>query len=228
MESPFHLIWKFIMARIKTLAATSALAVLALAGAPSMASAAANLIVNGDFSSPAIYPNWALYPSIPGWTSETADQIEVGASPIYGLSCYTGTCQNLEVNATMLGAVTQTVTGLTASDTYNFTWAYGSRPGGGPQQLDVYVNGALKAIDYSNASNYGKWKFNYISLTGLTSAKIEFVSVDAGGLTGYGNEVTAVSLSAVPEPAAWALMLVGFGGLGAMMRRKNSLAAVGA
>jgi hypothetical protein len=32
-------------------------------------------------------------------------------------------------------------------------------------------------------------------------------------------------VTAVPEPASWALMLVGFGGLGALMRRRRQLAA---
>ncbi len=39
-----------------------------------------------------------------------------------------------------------------------------------------------------------------------------------GVLTGTGG--------GVPEPASWALMIVGFGGLGASMRRQRSLAAL--
>ena len=35
----------------------------------------------------------------------------------------------------------------------------------------------------------------------------------------------AFSLTAVPEPASWALMLVGFGGLGAVLRRRRQLTA---
>ncbi|THD58958.1 PEPxxWA-CTERM sorting domain-containing protein [Phenylobacterium sp.] len=34
------------------------------------------------------------------------------------------------------------------------------------------------------------------------------------------------TLPAVPEPSVWALMLVGFGGLGAMLRRRKALAAM--
>ena len=40
------------------------------------------------------------------------------------------------------------------------------------------------------------------------------------GLISY----TLFSPSAVPEPAAWALMLLGFGGLGAVLRRKRAMA----
>jgi hypothetical protein len=35
----------------------------------------------------------------------------------------------------------------------------------------------------------------------------------------------ADAVSAVPEPAGWAMMLVGFGGLGALLRRRRAAAA---
>jgi hypothetical protein len=37
--------------------------------------------------------------------------------------------------------------------------------------------------------------------------------------------VPVANVPGVPEPASWALMLVGFGGMGAMIRRRNRLAA---
>jgi hypothetical protein len=46
-----------------------------------------------------------------------------------------------------------------------------------------------------------------------------------GGLTG---NVASSGGGGVPEPASWALMLVGFGGLGAMMRRRRTMSAVAA
>ena len=35
----------------------------------------------------------------------------------------------------------------------------------------------------------------------------------------------AATVTAVPEPAGWAMMLVGFGGLGALLRRRRAAAA---
>jgi hypothetical protein len=35
----------------------------------------------------------------------------------------------------------------------------------------------------------------------------------------------AAAVAAVPEPASWAMMLVGFGGLGAILRRRRQAAA---
>ena len=42
--------------------------------------------------------------------------------------------------------------------------------------------------------------------------------VPGGPYTGANNPV-----SAVPEPATWAMMLIGFGGIGLAMRRKHAL-----
>ncbi len=49
----------------------------------------------------------------------------------------------------------------------------------------------------------------------------DFVFVTSG--RGFLTETN--SFKSVPEPAAWALMLMGFGGLGAMLRRRRALPA---
>jgi hypothetical protein len=46
----------------------------------------------------------------------------------------------------------------------------------------------------------------------------------AGGVLNTGN--VGATLGGVPEPATWAIMLVGFGGLGAALRRQRRQAAV--
>jgi hypothetical protein len=205
---------------------TVALGAAALAGS----SQAANLIVNGDFSNPNTSGGFVITPSIPGWVNDNNDDLEVGASGIYGLACYTSGCQNLEVNANTFDTVSQLVTGLTVDDTYNLSWAYGGRVSGGPQELNVSFGGVPLTQDSSNG--YAAWSLNsFIVKATATSETLTFASVDTsgeGGRPSYGNELTAVSLIAVPEPAAWALMLVGFGGLGAAMRsrRRMALAAV--
>jgi hypothetical protein len=184
---------------------------------------AVNLIVNGDFSIPNYGGGWGESP-VPGWTNLTDTGVEVGYSPIYGLSCISTGCQNLEVNANTFGTVVQNVTGLTVGDSYNLTWYYGGRPGGGPQQLDVSFGGAQVAID---SGSYGSWTRNSVEITAISSSEVlQFASVNVGGLPSYGNEVTNVALS-VPEPAIWAMMLAGFGGLGlaSFARRRRALVA---
>ena len=67
------------------------------------------------------------------------DEVEVGYSPIYGLSCVNAACQNLEVNGNTFGDDYQTVTGLTVGDTYTLSYLYGGRTSGGPDTLDVIL-----------------------------------------------------------------------------------------
>jgi len=59
---------------------------------------AGQLIVNGDFSNPNEGGGWSLSNSVP-LDQRQRDIVEIGASGVYGLGCYTASCQNMEVNA---------------------------------------------------------------------------------------------------------------------------------
>lgn len=51
--------------------------------------------------------------------------------------------------------------------------------------------------------------------------------IPAGGASGGNVLLKSVTLAAaVPEPAAWALMIIGFGGIGAALRRRRAQVAV--
>ena len=94
----------------------------------------ANLITNGDFSTPSVAPGWNGFdPSLTDWvdSAETGGDVEIGYSPIYGLPCVSNGCQNLEVNFNTFGDVYQTVS-LTAGDSYDLSFLYGGRISGGP------------------------------------------------------------------------------------------------
>jgi hypothetical protein len=207
--------------------ATASLALtLAATGAAQAAS-----IINGDFSTPNEHGGWGDVTSLTGWVSNTSDSFEVGNSGVYGLGCVTGTtCQNLEVNANEFGSVSQTVTGLTVGDSYQFSWDYGGRAGGGAQQLDVLINGVQIATDNSDGVN-AVWTPNSYKFTaGSSSETFTFTSADVGGAPSYGNELTLVSLVAVPEAATWAMMLLGVGMIGGGLRlsRRQNMAATAA
>jgi hypothetical protein len=47
------------------------------------------------------------------------------------------------------------------------------------------------------------------------------VNTFSPGATGFVTATSSALAGAVPEPATWAMMLVGFGGLGAMLRRRR-------
>jgi len=68
--------------------------------------------------------------------------------------------------------------------------------------------------------NYLPWNFTFTA-TGPTT-KLSFASAPSAG-NFYGAALDSVSVtSAVPEPSTWAMLLLGFVGLGAAMRTKRT------
>jgi hypothetical protein len=180
---------------------------------------AANLIVDGNFSSPNVAGGWSMFANgdVGAWQNTSENALEVGNSGVYGLGCVSSGCQNLEVNANNYDTVQQTVSGLKVGQAYVVSWAYGGRPGGGAQALNVSFGNSLLTTD---TGSLGSWTNNsFVIYAKDTSGALQFASQNLGGLPSYGNEITNVSITAVPEPAAWAMMLVGLFGLGAVMRR---------
>jgi hypothetical protein len=188
---------------------------------------ASNLISDGDFSSPNQGGNWAIYtPGTNGWTNTNVpvDGIEIGYSPIYGLACANSGCQNLEVNANTFDTDVQQVNGLTVGQTYSLSWLYGGRTSGGPDSLNVYFGSnpstTLLGVDSGSIGTWTPNSFNVLATS--TTEYLTFQSNVTNGIPSYGNEVTNVVLSAVPEPSTWAMMVLGFLGVGFMAYRRKS------
>jgi hypothetical protein len=199
-----------------------------LLGAIAVSASAAPLISNGDFSQPDTSGSWGIFnPAVSSWTNSKDTGVEIGSSPIYGLPCISSGCQNLEVNANTFGDVFQIVSGLVANKTYDLTFDYGGRPGGGPQELDVFAG--PDQLGGTITGSLGTWTPYHFTFTPTgASDEIEFRSLVTSGLPSYGNEITNVTLAAVPEPTAWALMLIGVAVLGAGLRWRPERSAVGA
>ncbi|MGZ6018434.1 MAG: PEPxxWA-CTERM sorting domain-containing protein [Phenylobacterium sp.] len=89
----------------------------------------------------------------------------------------------------------------------NITWAGGQ----------VMVTAPLALAHGSNTLT-----FAYTSLPGPDHAGFQGTGDEGWGLENV--QVTGAALAGgVPEPATWGLMIVGFGGMGAMMRRQRRL-----
>lgn len=124
-------------------------------------------------------------------------------------------------------------------------------------QYDYQVTFSLAGLDPATATIMGQWAsddhgddilINGISTGQMTASgysaftpfavnsgfksgtnTLDFLFTNGGGPTGLRVEMTgtAAALDAVPEPGSWALMLVGFGSMGAVarLRRRSALTA---
>lgn len=78
----------------------------------------------------------------------------------------------------------------------------------------------LIVLDTSSAST----SRDLVALTGYTGVtRLQISSTDFGGVL-Y-DDFTFTPQAAVPEPMTWAMMLMGFAGLGAALRRRRAIAA---
>jgi hypothetical protein len=123
------------------------------------------------------------------------------------------------------GVLTQTFT-ANQSGTFELTWLNAGRPNnlfagiGGDQSYDVLLNNLLLGT-FSTTSGE--------PFTAQTSSPFDLVSGQTYTLSFNGRStsdntayIDAVGLVApVPEPATWAMMLLGFGAIGAAMRRRK-------
>ncbi len=68
------------------------------------------------------------------------------------------------------------------------------------------------------------WALESFQFTNPSSGPITLLFQDTTGNTPYGAAIGNINISAVPEPATWAMLLLGFGGIGLLMRRRKDFA----
>jgi hypothetical protein len=144
----------------------------------------------------------------------------------------TGSGQMMIVNGAPVGGVTvweETLSGLTINTDYFFSaWVASSYPTN-PAQLDFSINGSSIG-GLTPSSTTGLWSQFFVAWnSGLnTSADIALVNQNT---VRDGNDFVLDDIAfgtarpgSVPEPAAWALMIGGFGMAGAALRRRRASA----
>ena len=199
---------------MKMLLAAAAVAALALAGSAQ----ASELIANGGFES-----------GFADWT--TSGQVAVATAADYQPCCgTTGTdpaySNNHFVafgggNVAGVDLVSQTFADVIGS-LYTFSFDIGAF-GGGTNSITATVGGVSQTFTV-NANNNADTTFNpqSFSFLGTGSDAVKFTVAAAGGdNTDAILDNVSVSGMAVPEPTTWAMMLTGFLGLGAMLRRRR-------
>jgi len=115
--------------------------------------------------------------------------------------------------------------------TYNISFYMAGNPDGGDpiKTLRAFVTNSafdLSQFDFSfdttgHTRNAMGWTLEQFSFTNPTSGNVQLQFVGTNDNTPFGAAIGGINISAVPEPATWAMLLLGFGSIGMMMRRKN-------
>jgi hypothetical protein len=118
---------------------------------------------------------------------------------------------------------------------YTFSFWLASVYPASPANLQLWINGAkVEGATFAalgGEANLGQWQqFSYSGVTG--GEGLQSISLSNLNLQPNGNDFALDDMSlngtAVPEPATWTTMLLGFGSLGAMLRmsRRRQLVPV--
>jgi hypothetical protein len=104
---------------------------------------------------------------------------------------------------------------ITATSAGNYSFGFGSDDAG-----YVFINGNLiSSVTESGPNGYpGLVPFTVALNAGANTLEIQYDNIYGGG--------AVVNFQAVPEPATWAMFLIGFSGVGFMMRNLRRKSAV--
>jgi hypothetical protein len=206
--------------RITTLIAATALALLA-----SPATAATNVVVNGSFET----PDTGVFVTDPGagWTTSNVDFVDNG---FFGSGFAYAGSQVVDLVGTGTSGSLSQIFAAASGQLYNFSFRYTGNVRLTPSaqtvtatitdgSSSIFSTGSLAAPDGAGFSS------NWQLFSGTFIGTGNPLTVTFAG-TGAGNEGAAlddVQISAAPEPSTWLTMILGFGLVGAGLRRRRGM-----
>jgi len=190
--------------------------------APAMA---ADLLVNGNFeasSDPTATP--------PGWTnighSDGVISYGIGPLPAFDGNYFYDLGGYGNANGPVGDGIMQSVATV-IGQTYTLSFGLSSEDVAGDSELEVLIGGQSTLYTLSST---GTWflkgfavqSISYVATSAMTDIKfIETMNSSGGNNDPLIDRVSFAAASPAPEPASWAMMLGGFGLLGASLRAQR-------
>lgn len=187
---------------------------------------AVELIVNGNFENAGFGGTTSFYnlgttgadnPVPVDFGFAVTDDVDIIANGVYTAPLASGGAYNLDlVGYGSTGAISQSFTTLLGK-TYFVSIDYNQNGSG--RIADVSVNGG----SIGTLVGTGTWQ-NFTTTFLGTGSTVNFAITETVGGGNAGVVLDNISVTAVPEPATWGLMIVGFGMVGFAARRRFALA----
>lgn len=215
-----------------------------IAALVSTGASAAELVTNGSFSTTTLTTKGTFAGNVSGWGGGakltflnypgTASSAYLAVYPGFAsVSPDGGNFVEMDGDPTYSSAITQTLTGLTIGHDYavKFFEAAGQQNGytGATTELWKVTFGSASQLSYKYSlpqGGTGAWRAETMNFTATsTSQLLSFLAVGTPNGQPPISFLDGVSVMAVPEPATWAMMLVGLGAIGAAVRRRRQTLA---
>jgi hypothetical protein len=210
------------------------LVVLAIALGLGSTAARANLVVDGNFDNPSGGGGFVTYgPGQVAGSDFGPWHVNSGSVDLIGgywqsPSGPSGGSVDLDGNF-QAGSISQTFNVPTAG-LYNLSFALAGNPDGGTGLKTVLVTLATSSNTYfftvTNADTHNNMGYVQEVLPNIflggPTAKLTFASQDAA-TSAFGPVIGEVNVSGVPEPSTWAMLIIGFLGVGFVAYRKTTV-----
>jgi choice-of-anchor C domain-containing protein len=196
---------------------------LASAAAPAQA---AELLTNGSFEAGPAPGGFTTYgtgdTSITGWNILAGDVDHIGS--FWAASDGMRSLDLTGVNAGTIGQSFATTAGLT----YRVTFDLWANLDGGTLPRIIYANVGGSDLTFSSngggsnaAPNWVGQAFTFVATGASTNLTFRADPLSSGCCYGPALDNVSATAAAVPEPATWGMMFLGFGVAGAALRRRK-------
>ena len=169
-------------------------------------------------------PGFTILPSYEGWTNVAGDGIEVQYNGIAGAPFSGENFVELDSNNN------STMERFIDPGFYKLSFYYSARPGvpANSNGISVFANGTQIYNVTGAGTGSTNWMLQTLTFGISAPGSLRFAAV--GTSNSLGGYIENVSLGAVPEPATWAMLILGFGAVGGAVRlgrRRRASYAIG-